>query len=884
MIKYLKLSLKYMLKYRRRTVAMVLSISLSTFFIVTMGSLSESSRNVEVSNVKRATGVQQVIYRELNERNLVKIENNQNVKKQANMFYYDTWVARNGLTVNLLGAENSILYMEETKILTGKFPNKSNEIALEGWVLERLRLPKEIGQLINISLQQGEEIKKFRLVGIIKDRADEKANGNLEGYIAYNKENLAGREEHINSLVEFKDETDILKEITALGKTLKLSDEEIMPNKKLLNVMGKMQDIDWQLVKTAAILMLVGGMVIYSVYSISALRRIQEYGTLRAIGSTKKQLIYIMLGEIGIIYIVGVVLGTLGGGIFVKLFKGINLDLFVSESLGDKLDVVVISQDAVKLAIIMGLCSVLAAGVKAAWIAAQISPIEAMRKSTQDKAIKIKDKEGFIERSLGIPNKISYKNLLRNKKALLFTAVTMTIGCSIYMVGSFRAEMFDRDREYYNEMYKSKAYEFTLNVNEGSPMKQAYTIEDIKELEQLPQVEDVLGRGLLYSRIELPNTALNGKVGENYLKAMQNSVMEIRVQVKAPIEGKSGFVFESDDKKSISITNTVLGLPDDELKPLQKNLVTGSIPDPKSQNLQAILYVPKVTEKGTFLDATGKNEREPIVKLKVGDKIKVSFPKEGYERAMENYILITDYEKYKDLYISRVVTITGIIEDLPVKDDFRLGTDEAPYLLMTEKKFQELTGLEGYRIISIDMNDNASHTEYQELKQKVQALSEAIPGTNLMNQVELQKSIEEFGRQYATLRKSIAAILIAISGLSIYNNISYNLLSRLREYGIMKAIGLTRKQFRKMIQFEGLAYGGISAFFACSIAFIIQIATFVFEAYISRYPLYHKQFFLDWQPYVLVIAINLVIGYLATVGPISQVNKAEITDSIRAVE
>jgi putative ABC transport system permease protein len=404
-----------------------------------------------------------------------------------------------------------------------------------------------------------------------------------------------------------------------------------------------------------------------------------------------------------------------------------------------------------------------------------------------------------------------------------------------------------------------------------------------KELQQLSQVEDVLGRGLLYSRIEFPNTALNGKFGENYLKEMQKRIMELRVQSKAPVEGKSGFAFANVDKRSTIITNTVLGLPDDELKPLQKNLVTGKIPDPTSQNLQAILYVPKVTEKGSFFDTTGKN-KEPIVNLKVGDTIKVSYPKEGYERSMENYLLITDYEKYKDLYISRDVTITGIIEDLPVKDDFHLGTNNAPYLLMAEKDFQEFTGLTGYRIISIDMKDNATEAEYQELKEKVQVLSEAIPGTNLMNEVELKKSSEEFGRQYAALRNSISAILICISGLSIYNNISYNLLSRLREYGIMKAIGLTRKQFRKMIQFEGLAYGSIAAFFACGIAFIIQLTTFVFWAYISPFPLYNKQFFFDWQPYILVIAINLAIGYLATLGPIYQVNRAEITESIRAVE
>ena len=884
MKKHLKLSLKYMLNYPKRTIAMILSIFLSIFFIVTMGSLSQSSRNADVLNIKKATGAQHAIFREVNQGDIHQIQSNPKVKKLANMFYYDTWMARNGLRVNLLGGEENILYMEDTKILTGRFPTKGKEIALEEWVLERLNLSKKIGQTLNIPLQQGGETQEFKLTGIIKDRADEKSTGNMEGYVAYHKENLLGREEHINSLVEFKEKTDIPREIKALGKSLNLKDEEILPNKMLLNAMGNLEGIDWELVKIAFVLMLVGGMVIYSVYNISSLKRIQQYGILRAIGSTKKQLIYMMLGEIGIIYVIGAILGVLAGSVFVHLFKGINIDLFTVEGLGGKLDIILISPRAIQLALIIGLGSVLAAGGRAIWMAGRISPIEAMKRNTQDKKIEFKDREGWIEGHLDISNRISYRNLMRNKKALLFTAITMTIGCSIYMVGSFRAEMFDRDREYYNNIYKSKAYEFTLNVNEGAPIKQVYSLDEIKELEKLPQVEDVLARGVVYSRLEFPTTALNGNFGRNYLKYMQKRDMALRVQSAAPVEGKSGFAFESEDKRKTTIRNTILGLSPEELKPLEKDLKAGHLPDLKAEELQGLVYIPKATEKGTFVSATGKEKKEPVIDLKVGDKIKVAYPKEGYEKSIENYLLIMDYEKYKEAYIDKEITITGMIEELPVQDNFHLGTSNAPYLLMTEEGFKEFTGMDGYRIISIDMKDNASRTQYQELQKKVQKLSEVIPGTNLMNQVELQKSTEESGRQYKTLRNTIAGILIFISGLSIYNNINYNLLSRLREHGILKAIGLTQRQFKKMIQFEGLAYGWISAFFACSISFLIQLGTFLYWAYISPFPLYQKQFFLQWQPYILVLVINLIIGYLATLGPIYQVNKTEITEEIRTVE
>ena len=109
----------------------------------------------------------------------------------------------------------------------------------------------------------------------------------------------------------------------------------------------------------------------------------------------------------------------------------------------------------------------------------------------------------------------------------------------------------------------------------------------------------------------------------------------------------------------------------------------------------------------------------------------------------------------------------------------------------------------------------------------------------------------------------------------------------MKEHGIMKAIGLTKKQFRNMIRFEGLMYGMIYALFSCVIAFIIELCIFVYYAYIFEYPvpvLLLKRFFIDWKSFLVVIVINLLIGYIATIGAIRQVDKIEITDAIRIVE
>ncbi len=168
-------------------------------------------------------------------------------------------------------------------------------------------------------------------------------------------------------------------------------------------------------------------------------------------------------------------------------------------------------------------------------------------------------------------------------------------------------------------------------------------------------------------------------------------------------------------------------------------------------------------------------------------------------------------------------------------------------------------------------------------------MSNLFKGTLL---VDYNKAYKEEGKSVVTadfIQSSIVVILILISGVSIYNNINYNLISRIREHGIMKAIGLTIKQFRMMLRSEGLMYGTISAVCSCVLALIVELGFFIYRVYIFPlyvydFPVHVKRFFIDWKSFLIVIFINLAIGYIATIGPRRQVDKIDITEAIRAVE
>jgi len=706
-------------------------------------------------------------------------------------------------------------------------------------------------------------------------------------FVAFDDEKIVGREDSIETLVEFKEGLKYKNEAMKLGKAIGIKDEEkIVLNRELLDAMGELKAIDWDLVKTSLLLIVVGGMVIYSLYSISVLKRVQEYGTMRAICSTKKQIIYMILSEIFIVYVVGVSLGVLTGIFFTYILKGSKMASFITEA-NYKLDTIVISSFAIKLGMLSALGSILLAGLRGGILANKVSPIEAMNKSTQDKNIKVKERESYIEKFMTIPNKVSYKTLRRNKKVLIFTIIAMAIGSTFFMAKSFKEELYERNREKLESIGdKSPWCDFLLNVDMNEAMKNGYTKEQLDEIRKLPQVKSVSSIRVCYSKLKLNKEQLNKSNGENYINFMNKEGFPKFV---------GDFSFKGDTKDEVIIRNTVTGLEDKDLEYLAKTFEMLQNEEVDTSRMKdepvAVVYIPKTKENGVPYDEKARGKYEHVLNMKIGDKIKVTIPKEGYAEGIDNIELLSEHEKYKSQYVEKEFTIIGIVDEIPVqyRDQNVVGFPTVPYVLISKNMFKESSGIDTYRAVRINLKDDASEKDYEIVKEKVQKLSELFKGTLLVDSYKLREEEKKSTITDNLFQSSIAIILMLISGLSIYNNINYNLISRIREHGIMKAIGLTKKQFRKMIRFEGLMYGSISAAFSCMVALIVEIGIFVYQVYLFPLyvwpiPTYTKGFFIDWKSFLIVIAINLSIGYIATIGPRRKVDKIEITDAIRAVE
>ena len=137
---YKSLALRYIKKNISESFSIILSIVLSMSLIIGMSTLSLSAKNAEVEKVKYE-GKYHVRFDELNKEqlNLLK-KNSKNIKSMGVYVYYASWNYKEKIYMNLLNANEEYINFRNSKIISGRYPSKPGEIALEKWVIYNIGL------------------------------------------------------------------------------------------------------------------------------------------------------------------------------------------------------------------------------------------------------------------------------------------------------------------------------------------------------------------------------------------------------------------------------------------------------------------------------------------------------------------------------------------------------------------------------------------------------------------------------------------------------------------------------------------------------------------------------------------------------------------------
>ena len=165
--------------------------------------------------------------------------------------------------------------------------------------------------------------------------------------------------------------------------------------------------------------------------------------------------------------------------------------------------------------------------------------------------------------------------------------------------------------------------------------------------------------------------------------------------------------------------------------------------------------------------------------------------------------------------------------------------------------------------------------------------------TSLTNRIESMEGVDDSIYIYdyeETVRQFNAVMLIvgifvygfigviSLIGLTnIFNTISTNMQLRSKEFASLKSIGMTKKEFNRMIRLESLMYGIKSLLIGIPLGVLGVFA--IFSSFsIGSVPM---SFVFPWKAILISIAAVFIVVWLIMKYSISKVNKQNIIETIR---
>jgi putative ABC transport system permease protein len=150
-----------------------------------------------------------------------------------------------------------------------------------------------------------------------------------------------------------------------------------------------------------------------------------------------------------------------------------------------------------------------------------------------------------------------------------------------------------------------------------------------------------------------------------------------------------------------------------------------------------------------------------------------------------------------------------------------------------------------------------------------------FPTTEVLDQQELKETREEQIDQVVMLVLALLAFAILISIFGIANTLALSIHERTRELGMLRAIGMSRRQVRTMVRYEAV----ITALIGAILGMVLGL---IFATLIAQ-PLEDEGFTLSYPVEVLVVLLVFaaLVGVLAAVGPARRASRLDVLQSLQ---
>ena len=870
-----KLTIKSLKLNKKRTLVTIIGILLSTALITVVAGMITSGKATLQDYFIKNNGDYQVEFKDVPTEDLSYIAENRNIDNY--FFTSDIGYARlegsanvDKPYVNIIGIENSAQTKLPIKMVEGRFPTNSNELLISKSIISNGEVELKVGDKITLDISkrllEGKELtqddiytqdesletmytKEYTIVGIM-----ERLNYTLEPYSApgytvltyldvnnlgdtaniyanFTKDGVRNYEEVLCNILGLDVEEQkansymgIMELSTGMSKEDVGSKYNISLNRDVLQFEGVGVNSSYMRmlyligIVVVVIIIISSVFVIRNSFAISITERTRQYGMLSSIGATKKQIRKNVLFEGVILGLIGIPSGILLG-ILVNWILSIILNNLIGKIIEDVTFIYSVPVFAIILSVILAVITIYFSCRSSARRAAKVSPIDAIRSNND---IKIKGKKvkspKIIKKIFGVGGDIAYKNLKRNRKKYRTTVISLVVSIAIFIsITSLVQYSFSVS----NQTFIDYKYNLMASLNYEGDKTEANNI--YKQIANDERVNSYAITKYLFVSMSTKDLKLS-KDGREYLTNLTSEYSE---------------AIDKGEDANYQVFMVALG--NEEYQRYVSNLGL-KYEDTKDKiiwidDFERYIY----NEDGSYKKYIGE-----IYDYNRGDEI-------TFDVTGNNGETVTD------------VTMPIIMQTT----ERPMGLESASYtegiMIVSDEFMNQFNWILGSLYINTD--------DASALEKEITTNYKNVSTLNIQAEADRQNSLILV---IAIFLYGFIIVISLIGVTNIFNTITSNMNLRSKEFANLKSIGMTKKEFNKMIRLESIFYGLKSI--------IIGLPLGILGSYLL-YLAFREGILMEYTFPVMPTVVAVVVVFLLIGGimkySLNKINKQNIIETIR---
>lgn len=877
-----RLTIRNLKLNKRRTIVTIIGIILATALLTAVATMAVSLKESVTLRSKKVDGDFHLLLYDMTDKEKESVINNRQVES-----YYETHEVGYGVLDGCVNDSKPYVYIEaldsdtfekaEINVTSGRLPEDDSEIVISSHIKTNGGVKYNLGDKITFDIGdrtyngkklyqndtyredeqlEAKQTKTYKVVGIcdrlpygeeprtapgysvitLANKADTSLNKS-DIYLRFNKKAL-------------KDRYDLTADILGVDKTLfnklnsgKLEDKEIQTLKSQLDKTHSYY-INNSLIKYEAfydssvafvynmaavvmvIIIITSAVCISNSFAISINQKTKQYGMLASIGATPRQIRKNVFFEAAFMSVIGIVAG-IGGGLSASYI----LVVLSNKMLIDTFEMSIVyapSLLGVLLSIVLAIVTIVLSALVPAIRASRMSPIMAINHSED---IKIKSKSlktpKLIGKVWGEGGVLAYKNMKRNKRKYRVITISIALSVSTFIaLYGFMSLLTESVNRYANDKIDLRVYMSSyksMSVDEAN--KKVSNI--VNRINNETNITDfTFARGFYASLKDEPKYSSDYKEVNKYEAGLAEnngyyiSIISLGNEEYGKYIKKLGISKETAQSGGILVDNTYQYINNgNDIKYF--NIYDGY----KAGDV--LTYRIDTSNSSKSLDNSKSSDDTTLYDIRI-----VALSNErpfGYDNAYTSY----GYLIVSDDYMNRIDTKNTDSTLLNINCD---DPDKAQDILVNE--------------FNIGQN-------------------------YIFNAAQERRNDEKLILTMKIFLYGFIAIVSLIGITNIFNTVTTGMELRGKEFAMLQSIGMTKKEFDKMIRLESVFYG--------SKALIIGVVSGTILSYVIYISAGESQ--LKYTLPLLAIVMSVIVVIILLLGimkySIAQIRKQNIIETIR---